>query len=387
MNGIARVFHREVVGICHNTQLIIFCFIMPVFWLLVVWGLLGNGVITHAPIALVDQDNSPASRKVIAHLSACRAIKFERYLEPDSALSSMRRGDTYAVLLIPAGYARNIERGNTMVLWLDENRYAVAGTVLSEITTALDALATAHAAKDALETGATPAEARRLVSIVHPDMDALGNEQQSFLAFLGSNLMPSLIMIGAMFSFVTAFLRELWHSSIAEWFACANWRIVPAIIGKLLPYFAIYVAIYLFYLFLFSGSGGFRITGNYWAMIALGCACLADFAAAAIVVAAVSPTWRMALVFSAGYAAPALPFTGFSMPLDSMSHAVALFGRCLPLTWYVQGQAEEWTLAAPISALHSALGGLAVIFIVLLCIGIPTLRLTWGLREKREAAA
>lgn len=380
------VFQRELDGIYNNTQLVVFCFYVPIIWLLVVWALLGHGVVTHAPLAFIDNDHTPLSRATARAIAASRAVQLVSYLEPAAALADMRAGRVYGVALIPAGYEREklSGRGSSLVLWLDENRYAAATMLRAGITGALEALADENTLRLALESGASPEEARRILAVAHSDFYSLGNMEDSFLAFLGSTLLPSLIMLGAMLAFVTAFLRELWHSSITAWLNCAQGKITAAIIGKLLPYYAVYSLIFLFYLALFSGEGGFNATGSLVVWLALGLACLADFAVMAIIVAAIAPTWRVALVISAGYAAPALPFTGFSMPLDSMSPGVAIFARCLPLTWYIQGQAQEWTLGAPLYAMGDTFSGLAALFILTLCAGIPLMRWKCSIHVKKE---
>lgn len=384
-----RVFQREIDGIYHNTQLVIFCFYVPVIWLLVVWALLGQGVVTHVPVAFIDNDNSPMSRETARTIASCRAVKLVSYLEPAKALGDMRAGKIYGVAMIPAGYEREklTGHGSSLVLWLDENRYAAANMISAAVNSALQALADENMLDTALKTGASPADARRMLAVVHSDFYSLGNEEGSFLAFLGSTLLPGLIMLGAMFTFVIAFLRELWHSSIAEWLKCAGGRISVAAAGKLMPYYGVYAVIFAFYLALFSGEGGFNITGSILTWIALGLGCLADFAAMAIIVAAISPTWRMALVISAGYAGPALPFTGFSMPLDSMSPGVALFARCMPLTWYIQGQAQEWTLGASLSSMGDTFAGMGAIFILALCAGLPLLRWKCNIYTAKECKA
>lgn len=383
------VLFREIRQMLESPQLLVFCFVVPLFWLLVIWGLLGQGVVQKVPVALVDQDNTQESRNLIRALDACRAISFVNFNSPNLALSSMRSGETYGVFLIPEGYAREklSGKGGTLAVWLDENRYAVAGVLEAQTSAALTALSNEATSLKIMETGATPAEALRILSDIHADFYSLGNMETSFLAFLGSTLIPSLIMLGAMFAFITAFLRELWHKSVNEWMQVANYRLFPALIGKLLPYYAGYILIFLFYLALFTGEAGFTVTGSLWIWFALGALCLACFAASAILIAAIAPTWRMALVICAGYAAPALPFTGFSMPLDSMGQIVAIFGRCLPLTWYIQGQSQQWTLGANLADMGDSFGGLAVIFIVTLCMALPVFRLSFNLRARKEQTA
>lgn len=376
LKAAAAAAERETRQMFLNPQLLFFCFLLPIFWLLVVWGLLGDGVMQKVPVALVDQDNSAQSREAIRAIAACRAVRLVRYTEPDSSLDDLKSGKVYGVLLAAAGYGRHELNGTggTFVLWLDENRYAVAGVLNSEITSALQAQKTAGTRLEIMRLGASASQTGRLVSIIHSEFFVLGNLQTSFLAFLGSTLMPSLIMIGAMFAFVTAFLREMWHHSWREWIETADGSTGAAVIGKLLPYYLGYTVIFLFYLALFTGAGGNRVTGSLLVWLYLGLACLAAFAGAAIVVAAIAPTWRMALVISAGYAAPALPFSGFSMPLDSMSFAVAAFGRCLPLTWYIQGQTQAWTLGANLPDMATPFGGLACITIISWVMGLPLIR-------------
>lgn len=381
------VLWRELHQMAQSHQLIIFCFLVPLFWILVVWGLLGQGLVQKVPVALTDQDQSAKSREAIRALEACRAINFIYFSSPDRALSAMRSGFVYAFFLIPAGYERDKLKGQggTVVAWLDENRYAVAGVLEAQASAAIQALNNSALDVKIMETGASPAEAERMLDLVHADFYPLGNVETSFLGFLGSTLIPSLIMIGAMFSFVTAFLRELWNKSVNSWLECADNRLIPALLGKLLPYYLAYTLIFIFYLALFIGEGQFSLTGSFWIWLALGMACLACFASSAILVAAVAPTWRMALVISAGYAAPALPFSGFSMPLDSMGHAVAIFGRFLPLTWYIQGQSQQWTLGASLADMGNAFGGLGALFILTIFVALPLFRFSFNRKARKEA--
>lgn len=379
------VFQREVHGICQSTGIVFFCFYVPVFWLLVVWGLLGDGVITRIPVAIIDNDRTPMSRELTRAMAAERFLGLETYLEPDTAFAAMRQGSIYGIILIPAGYERHSLRGEgaSVAVWLDENRYAAGGTIQIGLSRVFQALKEQNLLAEIFKTGMTESNARRLISLVHADSYALGNTESSFLAFLGSTLMPSLIMIAAMFGFLTAFLRELFHKTALNWLACANERISAAVIGKLLPWYAMYALIFLFYMALFSGAGGFNITGSLLHWLVLGLCCLADFAATAIVIAALAPTWRLALVIGAGYAAPALPFSGFSMPLDSMSHAVKIFGQCLPLTWFIQAQAREWTLGAGLGDIGTAFAAMLIIFLAFFLPGLPLINWSYHRRAAK----
>lgn len=381
LDGAAASARREVAALAGNRAEVFFCIVLPVLWMLVVWGLLGQGVITDVPVGFVDNDKTSLSRSIARALDANRAVALESRNSREEALAAMRQGALYGVIVIPAGYTRDTlaGRGSSVILYLDENRYAVAGTLQAEVSSVISALSLESTTEAALRTGSGVAGARRLVSVVHSDFYALGNMQMSFLAFLGGSLMPGVLMIGAMLGFVTAILREQWRDSVGEWFATAGGSPSAALCGKLLPHYGVYCGLFLFYIALFAGQGGWGAAGSVLLWFACGAACVAAFAAAAILVTGIAPSWRLALVVASGYAAPALPFTGFSIPLDSMHQYVRAFAHCLPLTWLLEGQSQQWVLGAGAGGMGTTFAAFGLLIAVPLLAGYPVFR--WRYRR------
>lgn len=376
INASSAVALREVQRLLRTPQEIIICGFFPLFWVLVVWFLLGNGVITKVPTGIVDNDHSPLSREVISQISAVRTIDpiaFNTHIEADRAL---RNGSIYGFIEIPYNYARDVTKGTgaPFVLYLDENRYAIAGTLQAEMSSLATALSQQRMIKTTMLTASGIAGAERLVTGVHSDFYALGNMQFSFLAFLGSNLMPGVIMLAAVLSFVTAIVRENFQYRITEWFETARGSVTAALFGKLLPHFFFFSLVVAAYIALFAGFGGFSPAGSLLIWFVCGAACLGVLACTGILIVGISPTWRVALVVTSGYAAPALPFTGFSMPLDSMSHIARMFCKCLPLTWFIEGQTQQWTLGAKLSEMGTTFTAFLILALVPLLIGIPIFR-------------
>lgn len=367
---------------------IFFCAMVPVFWTLVVWGLLGDGVMTRVPVALVDDDKSHLSRETGRALAACRSLGIEAYENAADALEAMRAGDLYGVIRIPFGYARDelTGRGGTLVIFLDETRYAAAGTLQEAIQNAATAIADERRGEKLLALGDGVAGAELVLNAVGGDFYALGNMQYSFLAFLGSCLCPAVIMIGAMLAFMTAILREEWRSGTRAWLMAAKGSFSAALLGKLLPHYGLFCLVFLFYIGLFAGWGGFAPTGSLAAWFACGAACLAVLAAMAIFIVAVVPGWRLALVVASGYIAPALPFSGFSIPMDSMTPLARLFAHCLPLTWLVQGQAQQWTLGSGFAQSGATFLAFSILFLLPLAIGAPLFKRKFAKLAKRTPA-
>ena len=106
-------------------------------------------------------------------------------------------------------------------------------------------------------------------------------------------------------------------------------------------------------------------------------------ACSGILIVGIAPNWRFALVVTSGYAAPALPFTGFSMPLDSMSEMARMFCKCLPLTWFIQGQTQQWTLGAKIWEMGSTFTAFALLALIPLVV-LPIFRWKYRKFAKQE---
>lgn len=377
---------REVKALIATPAEVIFCGILPLLWILFVWGLLGNGIMTNVPVGFVDYDKTQMTRTIGNALDASRAIGLESFNTKNEALAAMREGSVYGVIVIPQSYTKDMVsgKGSSIIAYLDENRYAVAGTLNFDIAGVLQALNLQNTIKSTLYTGSGIEGAKRLVSVVHSDFNALGNMQYSFLSFLGSNLIPGIIALCAILCFVTSIIREDYSGTIENWFETAEGSVSAAILGKMAPHFFYYCLVFAAYIALFTGFGGFRPAGSLAIWFICAVACLMVLAAMSVLIVAISPTWRFALVVTSGYAAPALPFTGFSIPMASMGPVVKLFCKCLPLTWFIEGQSQQWTIGASLSEMGTTFTAFAILFVLPALIGLPLFKRAYSRREKKQ---
>lgn len=386
LNAAAAVAVREIQRLLRTPQEIIVCGFLPIFWVLVVWLLLGNGIVTQVPTGIVDNDHSQLSRDVISKIDATRSVALVPFASHSEADQALRNGSIYGFVEIPFGYSRDVIKGAgaPMVLYLDENRYAVAGTLQADLTSVATAISQERMIKTSMLTASGVKGAERLVTGLHSDFYALGNMQFSFLAFLGSNLVPGVIMLSAILSFVSSIVRENYQYRINEWFDTAQGSVTAALFGKLLPHFFFYSLLIASYIVLFAGFGGFAPAGSLFIWFICGAACLGVMACMGVLIVGIAPNWRFALVVTSGYAAPALPFTGFSMPLDSMSEMARMFCKCLPLTWFIEGQTQQWTLGAKIWEMGTTFTAFALLAFIPLIVGIPIFKWKYGKFAKQE---
>lgn len=142
LDGAAQAARREVRELAGSPAEIVFCLFFPVMWLLVVWGLLGEGVMTRLPTGFVDNDNTSVSRAIGRALNASRAVALVSHTGLEPAMRAMRQGSLYGIVTIPPGYTRDMlsGRGSSVSLYLDETRFAVAATLQLEVSSVISAL-------------------------------------------------------------------------------------------------------------------------------------------------------------------------------------------------------------------------------------------------------
>ena len=290
----------------------------PLFWCAVLWFAFSAGTLSGLPAALVDLDQSAASRSVAQALDALPSIKFERFENSLSADRALKNSKVFAVVTIPQDFEIDRRRGAGAPVSIDLNKswYAVGTLLEVDFKTALSTLAIEHAAVNATTQGGTFAENSRHLRITTPDVYFLGNPAFNFVAYLLPTFIPGVLALGALLAFISMLSREWRAGGIRRFMKLTQGSGSAVLAGKLLP-------------------------------------------------------WVIALSAGICLIAPTFPFTGFSFPLDSMTPGAQLFGSLLPLTHYLQAQAQIWVLGSPLSAIAQTQLTLAAFPIILFAAAGP----------------
>lgn len=351
---------------------------MPLIWMLIIWGLVGTGLMQDLPVAFVDNDHSKISRQIGFDLDSIRTIRPISYSNTAEGMEALKSGKVYAMLVIPKDYSRDLTSGvgQSLVLYLDQTRYSIAGSIRGDITEYLKHFLKENIKQSSYLAGGGVSVAERRLDVLKEDFFSIGNPAFSFLPFLGSTLLPGLLQLAAALGFAACLIRESYNGTVANWLATARGSVSAALFGKILPCYFFYCLLFFWYLALFLGQGGIQFNGSLLIWSLAGFLLIAGMAAAVIFFYSIAISWRLLLVLVSGYAAPALPFSGFSIPLDSMGPAVAAFAKILPITWFIRIQEQQWILGANFSqcALH-------FLFLILL-VAIPGTLGYWILQAR-----
>ncbi len=295
------------------------------------------------PVAVVDLDQTASSRELIRKLDAAPGLSVDmQSSDLVRAAERVRRGDVFAVIVVPSDFARAGVRIEQPRIQLYYNRQSLtAGNlVMREVRTAVGTIAVGKS----MERGITPA--------LLVENHALFNPGLEFGRFLALPLAVAVLHILMVVVAIDVSGRELLTGSAGRWLDSAAGRPIPALLGKLLPYMIWFFVMGLVVLALllrllgieFQGSTALWMLG--WLGLVLACFGLGIF------LLGLFGNLRLATSVASVVVSPAFAYSGMTFPTVAMEGFAAFWAQILPLGHFLHLQAAQVLLSAPP---HSAL--------------------------------
>ena len=355
---------------------------VPCTCLVILAWLFSSGVPRQVPVAVVDEDHSAVSRSLIRALDAAPGIRVTAQpADLQRAWSLARRLAVYGVVYIPANASRDGARTGSATIFAYYNAsHRIAGqTAVGDVSSVVQAVS-GQVATTYVAAIRGPRSVRQAPVVAQATV--LFNSARSYETFLLALIFPAIILFGLTLSVTSAFAREIRDRTVATWLASSGGKLAPAVIGKALPYVALFLTqgvLSVLWVALVRGDG---VRGS---LILLTVALALMFIAYAAIGLALSGALRnmaTALSFVSLYAGTALAYSGRTFPVDDASLFVRVWNLLLPFTSYVKLQAQQLDMGAPVSA---SLGQVAALLAFIVIPGAIGLRL-YG-RVARDPAA
>ncbi len=311
--------------------------VVPMFVAFFFLDLMDEGLPLKAPTAIVDLDNSPASRNVTRNLSASELVSLDyRPISYDEAMKLLKSGDIFGFFMIPRNFQADAAAGReTTITYYCNMAYFVPGTlsfksfkqtaVTSSGGIAKVTLVSAGLDEDFVGTMLQPVTTQE-----HP----IGNPWTNYSIYLSNSFVPCLLQL-IIFQF-TAFslLQEIKRGTSVRWINDAGGSIVVACAGKLIPQFVIFSVVGLAIQSMLYGYWGFPVNGSMAGMIAAMLLLVASSQAFALLVSSLIPNLRFALSVLSLMGILSFSLAGFSFPVEDMYAPVGAFAYIIPVRYY-----------------------------------------------------
>ncbi len=335
------VLGREWRRFCATPRLWLLVVLVPVLLPTVLVAVFLERAPTDLPVAVLDYDQSHLSRQISRTLDATPGISVVRFpADLQAAGAAVRRGEVFAVVALPPDLHRDVLRGQAPRVQLFYNRQMLTAgnVVMREVRTAIATVG----AGIGIRQGVFPPVRTENHPLFNPGLD--------FARFLALPLIATLLHILIVVVTIDVTGRELREGTAGGWLNAADRRLGPALLGKLLPYFA---------WFSLAGAGvlalsvqllGLEVRGSAllwlggWVVFTAACMGLGVF------LTGLFGNLRMATSVASVIISPAFAYSGMTFPTTAMEGFASFWSTVLPLGHYLNLQAGQLAMGSPVSA-------------------------------------
>lgn len=296
-------------------------------------------VVGALPLAVVDEDNSHLSRKLVSMIRATPQVALvEEVADMAAARAMVLKGDAVGVVEIVEGFSKEILSGESAeVVFYDSGANISANSLSSKgVQTAVATFGVGVALQRAEIEGAMPELAVARAMPIAFTTYGLFNPWLNYAYYVAPCFWAMILLIASVLSTIYAVGAELRYATSVGWLRSANGSLVGALMGKLAP-----TTLALWLLSVVVGTLIFAIFGapmrGSWIVLVLGTmALVVAYQAVALAVVAITASMRLALSLGGGYSVLAFTFSGVTFPTMAMLPMVQPFTMLFPYTYFMR---------------------------------------------------
>lgn len=369
MNRLLSLIRKEFLQILRDPRTLYITFAIPVIQLFLL-GYTATTDVRNVPLAIFDQDRSPAARRLLDAYRAADYFRIAFDVDSEEELRALiDSGQAQAGLIIPPDYSERVlgNRTATVAFVLDGSDPNVASTSLA----AAELIGQSHSTQLVVErlsrsglAGTTqPALTVRSRVWYNPDL------QSAY--FMVPALIGMILQLMTTMLTATAIVRERERGTIEQLIVTPirSWELI---LGKIIPYVLIALFDTIEVLVVGSLWFGVPIRGSLSLLLALSGLFLLGSLGIGILISTIAKTQQEAMMLTYFTMLPTIFLSGFFFPLAAMPPALQAISRVIPLRYYLKIIRSIVLKGVGADSLTEEIAALAVFGLVVM--GIAALR-------------
>jgi ABC-2 type transport system permease protein len=356
--GILNTAAREVIWIWRDKVALLLVIGIPLFAFALLAGTFSNAVIRDLRVDVVDQDQSQTSITFVQAINSAPGVSVSRRSSDlNDAMNAIRSGKAIAAVYIPQHLERDVMSGRRpQVVIFYNKQFFTPGNIASSAHQAAISAAIA-----ALPQGASGASFTPGPLVV--EQYVLTNPALNYAQFLLRAILPTVLHVMIAIAGGYSVGSEFGARSVREWLAAAGGNPLAALIGKLAPYFAIFIIMMAVDLGIIHGFFQIPFRGNSIVMGAAACLLVIAYLSMGALFQLLVKNLATGLSLTGIVCSPAFGFAGVGFPVLAMGWFAQAWGAMLPVRWYIQILFDQAARGVPVRDSimpFLILGGLAV---------------------------
>ena len=344
------VMRRETARLARQPMYVVLMVVLPVVSFSFFALLFGQGAIRNIPIAVLDQDNTTLSRKVIRMIdetpTALVACGIQDMAEGERL---MREGKVVAVVLVPPFFEKSILSNTQTHLenYVSGTNITVNGLLSKDIQTAVTTFSAGIQLQLLMKKGLTEHQAMAQLMPVRFDKHVLFNPHINYGYYLAPSFMPMMLMIFVVMTTIFAIGTELKNATARDWVETAGGSIRAALLGKVLPITVVMFLVSLVMMIINFKIVGTPLNGSLAVLLVGTLLFILGYQSISVLIVSLLANLRLSLSIGGGYSVLAFTFSGLTFPVMAMWEPMQWVSRIFPFTFYTDLFVDQMLRGTP----------------------------------------
>ena len=338
-SGVTATVRREIERLATNREYRAVSWWLPLGVIIFFAIFFSQEVVGALPVAVVDEDNSSLSRKVVSMIRATpQTALVEEVADMAMARTKVLQGDVVAVVEIPDGFSKNILSGEPApIIFYDSGTNISTNSLVAKgVQTAITTFGVGVSLQRATMQGVAPDRAIAKTMPIAFTTYGLFNPWLNYAYYVAPCFWAMILIIAAMLSTIYAVGSELRYATSVGWLRSANGSLVGALMGKLAPITLSLWLLSAVVAMLIFGVFGAPMQGSWVMLVAGAMALIVSYQAIALFIVAITASFRLSLSLGGGYSVLAFTFSGVTFPTMAMISWVQPFTLLFPYTYFME---------------------------------------------------
>jgi ABC-2 type transport system permease protein len=327
-SNVLAVAYREARIVRHDRAFLGVVLVQPVM-MLVIFGMVLSNKPANVPWAVIDRSAAASARRLVAEVQATGYFRPPRTIASyDEARDLLQRGKALAVLVIPADFARDVERGRPRAQLLLDGSDPLSAARIGAYVGQVAAVFATHPAPAPTRPSAPrlpgPIDVRQRFWF-NPTLSDRVFFLSAFAGMLLTNLCLSVTSGGLVGE------REM---GTYEQMLALPTTSLEIVLGKLVPYVVVCYALLLFAVLSSGLVFGIWPQGSWLALFAITLPFVLASLAIGVLVSVLAQTTAQSVFITVFFIMPSFVLSGVMYPYQFMPRGVREVGGLFPLRWY-----------------------------------------------------
>ncbi len=313
--------------------------------------LMKKGAAEKMPVAVVDLDQTSISRRLCHEMQATPSVDIQLLTNSyPEAREAMQQGKIYGIFVIPENFYESLVAfKRPQVDFYVTNAYTVGGnTAYKQLLTMANLVSGAFQREVLRKKGLPDDVIMHRIQPVTIEGHMIANPWGNYSVYLVSTILPGILGLICIMLTIFAVGFELKMRTSHDWLRTAGGNYTVAMIGKLIPYTLIYIALGIGCHLILYHFAGFPVYGNHARLLFGLILFIFAMESMGIVLIGCLPTLRDAISIGALYSMLGFSLSGFTYPVMSMIPPVQALSNLEPLRHYYLIYVNEALMGAPV---------------------------------------